>query len=66
MLESNVILETILKVILYYISYLDRQIKYPFFIINIDKTNILFESEHSYWLQEVLRSFARIITDISD
>ncbi|RIB19564.1 hypothetical protein C2G38_2181489 [Gigaspora rosea] len=46
MLGSNVTLETILKVILYYIPCLDGQIEYPLFIININETNALFESGH--------------------
>ena len=66
MLGSNVTLRTILKVILHYISCLDEKIEYPLFIINIDETNALFESEHGYWLREVLRFLARAIMDISD
>ncbi|CAG8457971.1 18784_t:CDS:2 [Acaulospora morrowiae] len=46
MLGSDVILEDILKVILHYIPCLDGNIEYPLFIINIDETNVLFESEH--------------------
>ena len=61
--SSKVLLEDILKVILHYIPCLDSQIKYPLFIINIDETNVLFESRHGYhWLQTVLRSLARVIS----
>src|SRR3954452_22772838 len=63
MLGSNVTLRVILKVILHYIPCLDGQIEYPLFIINIDETNAMFESEHGYWLREVLRSLARAISD---
>src|ERR1044072_3592065 len=61
--SSKVLLGDILKLILHYIPCLDSQIKYPLFIINIDETNVLFESNHGYWLRAVLRSLARVITD---
>ncbi|CAG8757813.1 13596_t:CDS:2, partial [Acaulospora morrowiae] len=64
MLEGNINLEDILKVILHYIPCLDEQIEYPLFIINIDETNELFDSgQGGLWLREVLRSLSRVITN---
>ncbi|RHZ47848.1 hypothetical protein Glove_566g41 [Diversispora epigaea] len=55
------------KVLLYEaLKYRLKQIEYPLFIINIDETNALFESKHGYWLREVLKSLARVITDKLD
>src|SRR6266498_5958478 len=62
MLGSRFTLESILDVILYYIPTLNDQIKFPLFIINIDETNELFDSNNDIWLQTVLRSLARAIS----
>ncbi|RHZ87994.1 hypothetical protein Glove_26g179 [Diversispora epigaea] len=54
--------EEIFDLILFYIPCLNKKIKTPLIIINIDKINVLFESNNSIWLKMVLRSLARVIS----
>jgi len=62
MLGNMISMKSILDVILYYIPCLNDQIKAPLFIINIDETNVLFDSKNDNWFQGVLRSLTSVIS----